>query len=85
MATRLNGQYEYALDHLKQMVRDNSGIPESKEYTMLKVSVDLFYWLIVLGCYAAAFYYFEPFKHAEQFGSGESKMSFEIKRAKDIE
>jgi|DEB0MinimDraft_12_1074336.scaffolds.fasta_scaffold38952_2 ATP-dependent Zn protease len=67
------------------MVRDSSTIPESKEYTMLKVSVDLFYWLIVLGCYAAAFYYFEPFKHAEQFGQGESKMSFEIKRAKDIE
>ena len=54
------------------------------EYSGKHLAVDLVFGCVLLGIYAAAWYYFEPFKHAEAFGNND-KMNFEIKRAKDIE
>jgi len=79
----MTGQYEYALDHLKQMVKNNEQDAQF-EYSGKHLAVDLVFGCVLLGIYAAAWYYFEPFKHAEAFGNND-KMNFEIKRAKDIE
>jgi len=40
------------------------------------------YFVILIAAYAAAFYYFEPLKHAD--GMGNDKFKFEIKKAQEM-
>ena len=79
----MTSQYDYALDHLKQMVKNSEGA-DSGEYSGMNLGVDLFYGAIVLAAYVAGYYYFEPFKNADGINGGD-KFKFEIKRAKDVE
>ena len=82
-ATRMTSQYDYALVHLKQMVKNNDGT-DGAEYSGMNLGVDLFYGAIVIAAYVAGYYYFEPFKNADGMNGGD-KFKFEIKRAHDIE
>jgi len=65
------------------MVKNNDK-DQGFEYSGKHLVVDLIFGLILVGVYAGAWYYFEPFKHAERFGEG-GKMNFEIKKAKHME
>jgi len=79
-ATRMTSQYDYALDHLKQMVNGND--PESSgEYQGVHAFVDSVFTIIVIAAYVAGYYYFEPFKNAD-FNS--EKFKFDIKKAQDV-
>lgn len=63
---RLIGQYEYALDHIKQ----NTNQQETRDYSRLgnqKIVVDLAMLAVTIAAFYLVFYYFEPFKHAESF------------------
>ena len=60
----MTSQYDYALDHLKEMAK-NSQDNQGETYNGMHLGVDLFYGAIVLGAYVAGYYYFEPFKNAD--------------------
>ena len=79
----MTSQYDYALDHLKQMVKNTDG-SDGSEYSGMNLGVDLFYGAIVIAAYVAGYYYFEPFKNADGMNGGD-KFKFEIKKAHDID
>ena len=70
------------MDHLKEMVKEEK--TTGFEYSGRHLMIDLVFGAVLLGIYAGAIYYYEPFKHAEGFAN-QGKMSFEVKRAKDVE
>jgi hypothetical protein len=78
----MTGQYEYAMDNLKEVVKNNDN-ESGFEYSGKHLMIDLIFGAVLLGIYAGAIYYYEPFK-ATEFGN-QGKMSFEIKKAKDVE
>jgi ATP-dependent Zn protease len=71
------------MDHMKDMVKKDS--EQGFEYSSKHLLIDLIFGAVLLGIYAGAIYYYEPFKHAEGFGANQGKMSFEVKRAKDVD
>ena len=84
-AHKLSSQYEYAKDHLKQVVKEEGGEGEySSEYTGKKFVIDLVCGVVILAAWAGGYYYFEPFKNADGI-NGNDKFKFEIKRANDVE
>jgi len=82
-ATRVNGQYEYAMDHIKQVVSEDSTSLSTKN-SMQQLWVDLIGAVFIIGVAFGAMYYFDTWKSFEQFGSPEKNNSFEIKKAKDM-
>ena len=70
-ATKMTLQYDYALDHLKQIVRNKEG-DTNLDYSSSHLAVDIVYALITIGIWAAAYYYIDPFKNvAEGFGNSD--------------
>ena len=57
---------------------------ENREFSGPNFAVDMLYAFIVIGCYVAGYYYFEPFKNSDGL-NGNDKFKFELKRAKDVE
>lgn len=84
-ATRMTSQYDYALDHLKQMVTASDLNENGSTYTYNTFGVDMFYGAIVLGAYVAAYYYFEPFKNSGGLNGQQDNYKFEIKKAEEVE
>ena len=54
----MNQQYDYALDHLKQMVKSTDNSNSGGEYTGVHMAVDLVFAAIIIGAYVAGYYYF---------------------------
>ena len=64
----------------------NTGDADKINYTKKHMFIDLFFKSLALAAYVAAWYYFEPFKIGEGMGGNQqSKMSFEIKKAHDVD
>lgn len=84
-ATRMTSQYDYALDHLKQMVTASDLGDNGSTYDSYRFGVDMFYGGIVLAAYVAAYYYFEPFKNSGGLGGPQDNYKFEIKKANEVE
>ena len=80
-ATRMTGQYEYALDHIKQMAKNDSR--DRQVYSSSHFAVDMMLNLILLGFMYAGWWYFEPFKYIDNLRQN-SDMNFEIKKANEM-
>jgi hypothetical protein len=62
----MTSQYEYAKDHLKQVVKAEEDEGEySSEFTGKKFMIDLVCGAVIIGAWAGGYYYFEPMKNAE--------------------
>lgn len=83
--TRLESQYQYALDHLNLRVQQAGVDDANGESSTAHLAVDLVYGLLLLGAFYGLVVYLEPFAKTELGGSGNDKFKFEIKKAQDVE
>lgn len=82
---RMTGQYEFALDHIKQGVKSSESYDSYARLGMSKFWVDMALMFVTFAASYSIYLYLEPFKHAESLVKHEEKMKFEIKMAKDVE
>lgn len=83
--SRLESQYQYAMDHLNLRVQQAGADDMGGDAGARHWVVDAGYGALLLAAAYGLVWYFEPFAKTELGGTGADKFKFEIKKAHDVE